>query len=164
MTNAAGQMTQLMVVVNLKRLSKTFKETVPPSWAIGKSENGWMTNQTLYENITGVFYPWLVERKIQFPIVLYLNGHVSHLTTLPLSKFCIEKRIELVALYPNSTHFLQPMDVALFHPLKLDWKKQVYKWRIEHSGIRLFRDNFCPLLKVLDSTVTEKALMNGFRT
>ncbi|KAJ8932260.1 hypothetical protein NQ314_014806 [Rhamnusium bicolor] len=115
MANAADQMAPPMVVVNLKRLGKTLRESVPPSWAIGKSENGWMTNQTFYEYITGVFYPWLIESKIQFPIVLYLDGHVSHLT-LPLSEFCMKKRIELVALYPNSTHFLQPMDVALFHP------------------------------------------------
>ncbi|KAJ8933432.1 hypothetical protein NQ314_013988 [Rhamnusium bicolor] len=122
MANVAGQMAPYMVVVNLKRLSKTLRESVPPSWAIEKLENGWMTNQTFYEYITGVFYPWLVESKIQFPIVLYLDGHVSHLT-VPLSKFCMKKRIELVALYPNSTHFIQPIDVALFHPIKKEWKK-----------------------------------------
>ncbi|KAJ8931362.1 hypothetical protein NQ314_015729 [Rhamnusium bicolor] len=120
MANAAGQMAPPMVVV---RLGKTLRESVPPSWAIGKSENGWMTNQTFYEYITGVFYPWLIESKIQFPIVLYLDGHVSHLT-LPLSEFCMKKRIELVALYPNSTHFLQPMDVALIHPLNLNGRNK----------------------------------------
>ncbi|KZC14197.1 hypothetical protein WN55_06628 [Dufourea novaeangliae] len=53
--------------------------------------------------------------KIQFPIIMYMNGHSSH-TTLALSDFCITKQIELVSLYPNITHTMQPMDVAMFLP------------------------------------------------
>lgn len=163
MGNAAGALAPPMVVISLKRVPKTFADSVPASWAVGKSENGWMTGQTFYEYIANVFYPWLIENKIEFPIVLYLDGHVSHLT-LALSKFCSDKQIELVALYPNSTHFLQPMDVAVFHPLKNAWKKEVFQWRIKNSGARLKRDNFCPLLKkVLDSTIKAPTLQNGFR-
>ena len=34
-----------------------------------------------------------------------------------------EHDIEFVCLPPNSTHFLQPLDVAFFGPLKRSWKK-----------------------------------------
>lgn len=163
MGNAAGEVAPPMVVVNLKRIPKSMTESVPSSWAIGRSDNGWMTSQTFFEYFSMVFYPWLLEKKFEFPIIVFMDGHVSHLT-LPLSEFCSDKNIELIALYPNSTHFLQPMDVAMFHPLKAAWKKAVYKWRIENSGTRLKRDNFCPLLKtILESTCKGSTLKNGFR-
>lgn len=163
MGNAEGDLAPPMVVVNLKRVPKSLADSMPQHWAIGRSDNGWMTGQTFFEYITNVFYPWLVEKSIPIPVILYLDGHASHLT-LPLSEFCKDKGIEIVALYPNSTHFLQPMDVAVFHPLKVAWKKEVYKWRIENAGVRLKRDNFSLLLhKVLKNTLKPEMFKNGFR-
>lgn len=159
MGNAAGELAPPMVVISLKRIPKTFTESVPASWAVGRSDNGWMTGETFYEYIANVFHPWLIKNQIDFPVILYLDGHVSHLT-LALSEFCSENKIELIALYPNSTHFLQPMDVAVFHPLKNAWKKEVYNWRINNSATRLKRDNFCPLL---DTVLKSTTLKNGFR-
>jgi len=55
------------------------------------------------EYITNIFYPWLVEQKTEFPVILYMDNHSSHLN-LPLVTFCREKQIELTILPPNSTH------------------------------------------------------------
>ncbi|KAF5281918.1 hypothetical protein FQR65_LT14444 [Abscondita terminalis] len=163
MGNAEGDLAPPMVVVNLKRVPKSLADSMPQHWAIGRSDNGWMTGQTFFEYITNVFYPWLVEKSIPIPVILYLDGHASHLT-LPSSEFCKDKGIEIVALYPNSTHFLQPMDVAVFHPLNVAWKKEVYKWRIENAGVCLKRDNFSLLLhKVLKNTLKPEMFKNGFR-
>lgn len=52
-------------------------------------------------------------------------------------------QIELIALYPNTTHIL---DIAVFHPLKSKWKKAVDQW-IDHGAEKLKRKNFAPLLK-----------------
>lgn len=61
-------------------IPKKVLEKFPSGWGIGNSENGWMTIETFYEYITNVFYPWLIKEKIQFPVVLYLDGHSSHMT------------------------------------------------------------------------------------
>lgn len=162
MGNAEEELASPMVIVNLERVPKSLATSMPQSWAIGRSDNGWMTEQTFCEYVTNVFYPWLVEENIKLLVILYLDGHFSHLT-LPLSEFCKDLEIEIVALHPNSTHFLQPMDVAVFHPLKSSWRKEVYKWRIENARVRL-RDNFSVLLhKVLKSTLKPEMLKNGFR-
>jgi len=86
--------------------------------------------------------------------------------TLELSMFCRENKICLFSLYPNATHVLQPLDVAVFHPLKNAWKKEVDAWRCENQFMRMKRENFAPLLKQtlekmenLSSTIA-----NGFRT
>lgn len=92
-------------------------EHVPADWGIGNSDTGWMTTETFYEYITNVFYPWLVKKNIQLPILLYLDGHSSHVT-MPLVTFCRSHGIELFSLLPHSTHVLQPLDVAFFHAYK----------------------------------------------
>ncbi|KAK9744320.1 DDE superfamily endonuclease [Popillia japonica] len=82
---------------------------------------------------------------------------------MAFSDFCKENSIELVALYPNATQILQPMDVTVFHPLKESWKKAVYSFRIRNAGLPLKRDNFCPILREALTNITSDILKNGFR-
>lgn len=83
-----------------------------------------------------------------------------------LSEFCKDNGIILVALHANATHILQPMDVAIFHPLKVKWLKAVQQWRFENNDAiyTIRREHFAPLLKdVIDSAITSKILENGFK-
>ena len=121
-----------------------------------------MIAEAFYEYITNVFYPWLQKNSVEFPIILFVDGHSLHLT-LPLSNFCREHQIKSIALFPNATHILQPLDVAVFHPLKTAWKKTVNHWRLENNGSRLKKEMFAPLLKVaLDSISLTKSIKKGF--
>ena len=82
---------------------------------------------------------------------------------MPLSVFCRTDGIELVALYPNATHTLQPLDV--FYSLKQSWKKTVDKWRVDNAPERLRKENFAPLLKqAVDSINLAEIVQNGFKT
>lgn len=135
-----------MVMFSYKRLPAVIIEKVPSSWSVGRSDNGWMTGESFYEYMTNAFYPWCLQNEIQFPIIMYLDGHSSH-ATMALSDFCIAHGIELISLYPNSTHITQPMDVALFRPLKDAWKKAVCNWRIQNDGnIAVKKSDFARLL------------------
>lgn len=124
-----------------------------------------MTADCFYKYVTTIFYPWLVKNKIEFPVILYMDGHSSHLTQ-KLSQFCREKKIELVALYPNATHILQPLDVPVFSPLKKIYKKTIDEWRIENATQRLTRETFAPVLKkTIDALPhSETTIRNGFKT
>lgn len=101
---------------------------------------------------------------MQFPVLLYLDGHSSHLT-IPLAQFCLEKKIELIVLYPHSTHILQPLDTSFFHPFKEVWKRIVPVWKIENDKTRVTRADFASVLKLaIDSFIgAEKAIINGFK-
>ncbi|XP_014217058.1 tigger transposable element-derived protein 6-like, partial [Copidosoma floridanum] len=94
----------------------------PKGWGIGTSDSGWMTTETFFEYVTNVFHPWLLKQQIEFPVILYLDGHSSHVT-IPLVSFCREHQIELIALLPNCTHTMQPLDISYFHPFIDMWKK-----------------------------------------
>lgn len=165
MCNAAGDLPPPMVVYTFKRLPQKIVNSVPKKWGVGRTENGWMTGETFFEYITNIFYPWLIDNKIELPIILYVDGHSSHLT-MALSQFCAESKIILVALFPNSTHILQPLDVAFFRPLKVQWKKKVHKWRMENCGRKLTREDFAKILEGAIQSLEnrEQILINGFRT
>ncbi|KYN12208.1 hypothetical protein ALC57_15605 [Trachymyrmex cornetzi] len=164
MISASGVMAPPMIMYAYKRIPATITQNIPKGWSIGTSDRGWMTAESFYEYITNVFYLWLKTNNIVFPVVLFMDGHSSHLT-LPLSNFCRQHEIELIALYPNATHILQPLDVAVFHPLKMVWKKTVNNWRLENNGERLKKDMFAPLFKkTLDSIDLTSMAKNGFQT
>lgn len=109
-----------------------------------------MTQESFFEYMTNIFEPWLNLNKITRPVIFFMDGHISHLS-FHLSQFCSEKQIVLVALLPNATHLLLPMDVAVFHTLKVSWRQKVADWRIANEGAQLTKQVFPGILKsVLD--------------
>lgn len=161
--NASGVVGPTLIVFPYVRLPAEIAKTVPAEWAIGKSEKGWMNAENFYEYITNSFHPWLVSSGIQLPVVLFLDGHSSHLT-LHLSKFCSENGIIVVSLYPNATHIIQPLDVSVFRPLKLGWQKTVHSWKMQNIHQHLTKYNFAPLLEqTITNYLSKDALINGFR-
>ncbi|KAJ8969067.1 hypothetical protein NQ314_001969 [Rhamnusium bicolor] len=160
--NAEGIMAPPMIVFTYTRVPGYISANIPESWGIENSENGWMCSATFYEYMTNIFEPWLTEQKIARPIVFFVDGHVSHLT-LHLSNFCVEKQIELISLFPNSTHLLQPMDVAVFRPLKHAWKLEVQQWRLDNSGHKLQKQHFGKVLEAALKHISEDTIRNGFK-
>ena len=165
MYNAEGTRAPPMLVFKYKESApKSIVKDFPSEWGLGISDHGWMTTETFYEYVSNVFYPWLLKNQIEFPVILYLDGHSSHVT-LPLVKFCREKKLKIISLYSNATHILQPLDIALFHPFKEIWKKTVAKWKVENGTINIKKDQFAIVLqKALQSFSEEKNIVkNGFR-
>ncbi|XP_046684545.1 MFS-type transporter clz9-like [Homalodisca vitripennis] len=117
MGSASGVVGPTMVVHSYARIPADIADSTPPDWALGKSESGWMTGELFYEYITNIFHPWLDNNNISRHVILFIDGHTSHLT-LHTSQFCADNNIILVSLLPNATHLLQPMDVAVFRTLK----------------------------------------------
>ncbi|KAJ8895064.1 hypothetical protein PR048_000389 [Dryococelus australis] len=87
--NAAGNIPPPMIVFSYESIPSHIAHSVPPSWGIGTSESGWMCGPVFYEYVT--------------------NTDMKHLT-LHVSEFCSENGIELMSLYPNSTHQPQLME------------------------------------------------------
>ena len=96
-----------MIVYKYERIPKDVADAVPKEWGIGRSpKSGWMIAGTFYEYICNVFEPWLTRNNVKRPVILFVDGHASHMT-MQLSDFCVLKQIEVIPLYPNSTHILQ---------------------------------------------------------
>lgn len=95
------------------------------------------------------FKPFLEKNQIPLPVIVYVDGYGSHLS-LQTSEFYQENGIVLIALCPNGTHIIQPMDVAIFHPIKQNWRKKVREYTLAH-GTRepINRNTFGELLETV---------------
>lgn len=161
--SAAGQVTSPMLIYPYKRIPAPIIDSVPSSWGIGHSDNGWMKAELFYEYIGNVLYPHLKKNGTVFPIILFVDGHCTH-QTLKLSQLCTRLEIILIALYPNATRIMQPADVAAFKPLKTGWKKAVLEFRRRNPNVALTKEKFAPLLKcVIEDYAKADTIKNGFR-
>uniref|UniRef100_A0ABD2XFZ9 DDE-1 domain-containing protein n=1 Tax=Trichogramma kaykai TaxID=54128 RepID=A0ABD2XFZ9_9HYME len=159
--SAAGATLPPMIMFSYQRIPAHLTQAIPPDWAIGRSDSGWMVSSTFYEYIANVFYPWCVKNEVPFPVVYFLDGHKSHLS-LELSGFCREKSIILISLFPNSTHIIQPCDVAIFRAVKIKWREQIQSYK-QQTHVPLTRANFAPLLKNALDTLSVETIKNGFK-
>lgn len=89
--SAAGALAPPLILFPYKsRIPGSVASSVPKGWAVGRSDSGWMNSDTFFEFISKVFYPWAVKTKVQFPIILFVDGHSSH-ATYETVEFCKSK-------------------------------------------------------------------------
>lgn len=161
--SASGSCVPPMIIYPYVRIPDEIMRGVPLGWGVGSSESGWMTSENFYEYIANIFNRFLEEENIERPVILFVDGHKSHLN-YQISHLCSYLQIALVALYPNATRILQPADVACFKPMKDGWKKAVLEWRHRNPFAQITRKDVAPLLKgVIDKTMNKQLLENGFR-
>lgn len=79
-TISAKLMLPPMILFWYERIPANITRSLPPEWIAGTTERGWMTADCFFKYITTIFYPWLVKNGVEFPVVLYMDGHASHLT------------------------------------------------------------------------------------
>ncbi|KAI4466761.1 hypothetical protein MML48_2g00008229 [Holotrichia oblita] len=157
--SATGEVTAPMIIYPNKRRTLEISKSLPADWGYGISDNGWMKAEVFYEYISQVLYPYLKKHNTKFPIILFVDGHSTHMT-YNVSILCSQLEIILIALYPNATRLLQPADVVAFKPLKNGWKKGVNEWRRSN----LTKEKFAPILKLaIDNHLNRDILKNGFR-
>lgn len=151
--NASNDLMPPMVLYHYLRTPFAVTDsTLRNGFVIGQSRSGWMTVDSFYEYITNHFLPWLIDSGIPRPVMLFLDGHASHMS-LQLSLFCRDNQIILVALLPNATHMLQPMDVGVFKSLKVNWKLGRQSWNANHLGQVFQKQDFGDCLRAALDTM-----------
>lgn len=160
--NAAGQLVPPLILFPYNEIIDEINEKMPEGWSYGQSDSGWMTAEYFYEYITNVFHNWLITQNIQLPVVLFVDGHASYLTQ-PLVEFCCKNKIELIALHPNSTPIIQPMDQSMFTCVRRAWESQVIIYKEETNLSSVTEVDVAPILKkALDNLDVVDILKNGF--
>ena len=86
--SAAGKVcTPMLMFAGKTSVPPKVLSNCPEGWGLGISDTGWNTTESMYQYVTNVWYPRLVKEKIKFPVILWLDGHKSHIT-IPLVQFC----------------------------------------------------------------------------
>ena len=134
-----------MLVYPYIRVPADIVKKVPEEFMIAATETGWMKSETFFEFIANGFVPYLNQHHVQRPVILFLDGHKTHLT-MQVSQFCDENGVILYLIPPNSTHILQPADVSVFKPLKDYWRQQIHEFQRKNLNCVARRRDVAPML------------------
>lgn len=129
--NALGDYMPPLIVYPGQRLSKVVLEGFIEA-DFGQTEKGWMDSE-LFVGFLGRLVDFAKEKNIPMPIILFVDGHSTHMS-LSAAEFCAQNGIILYCLLPNATHLLQACDVGLFSPMKSAYQSSMRKWQMEHLG------------------------------
>lgn len=161
--NAEGRFVPPLFVMPYKRIPSWLESQLPKDEVyIGLSESGWMTTEVLYEYIMNCFVPWLDSSETPRPIIMFTDLHSTRLN-YHLVNAARENGIILYGLPPNSTHVMQPLDVAFFRPLKALWRKAANHWAKENPNEKMTKQKFISaFFPVYKEATKAVSLQRGF--
>ena len=158
--NAIGQALPPFVIFDAKNLNLEWAEGEVPGTTYGLSDSGWMEME--------LFKRWLMKHFLPNvgavrPILLLLDGHSSHYN-LEAVKFASKNEIILFTLVPHTTHEMQPLDTAVFGPLKTSWQDVCHDYIQAHPGMVITKYKFSQLFsKAWLKSVTPSNIISGFK-
>ena len=162
--NAAGVPLPPFVLYKGKNLYNTWTEGGPAGAFYGVSQSGWMEELNFSKWFELQFYPAVKYLTETGPVVLFFDGHYSHLG-IPLIKKARTFGIHLFCLPPNTTHILQPLDVGVFGPVKSAWRKILKQYKVRTRAANVTKDIFPSLLKELwEKSIKPEHLRGGFKS
>jgi hypothetical protein len=121
----------------------------PPGAYYNVSTRGWMESEQFLDWFKRAFLSGI--QSSPGPHLLLLDGHASHIG-LELVQLAKENQVHILCFPPHSSHLYQPLDVAVYSPVKYQWKKIVTE-HFRSTGFRnVDKDAFAQLFaKIKDS-------------
>ena len=127
-------------------------------WYFQKS--GWMDDSLGEKWFNDVFLEFCGSER---PQLLILDGHSSH-ESLAILMRAMEEGIHILALPPNTTHYLQPLDRAVFGPLNRTYNELCSEFLQESPLHQINKWTFPTLFrKAWDKSVTSINIKSGFK-
>lgn len=132
----------------------------PKDAVYGATESGWMDRKMFEKWFFELFLPAV--QKLDGEKVLIGDNLGSHFSPKVIEATVLNN-IKFIMLPTNSTHLTQPLDVSVFHPLKVCWRRILEQWRIQsrHSGC-IPKTQLPGLLARLWKKLNGDHLMSGF--
>ena len=97
--------------------------------------NGLMDSDFFLTWLRETFLPHIKARKVSLPVVLFVDGHSTHIS-LEANEFSRRENLVMYCLQQHASHIMQPLDLCLFSSLEYNWRKSV-TCRIFHLPIFL---------------------------
>ena len=159
--SADGKMLPPYVVYKAKNLYESWCQGGPKGTRYNATPSGWFDMAVFEDWFEKLFLPEV--RRIPGTKVLIGDNLASHISTNVI-ELCRLNDVEFVCLPPNSTHVLQPLDVAVYGPLKNHWRKILRELLDKEPDAKaLNKPKFPGLLKRLTERLDSKSLLpKGF--
>lgn len=126
---AAGDLLPCMVVYKAANVYTAWKEHGPKDTEYACSASGWFDSCLFQQWFFNIVLPYL--RRIAGKKVIVGDNLASHINSDVIAA-CKKHNIAFVCLPPNSTDKLQPLDVAVFAPLKKAWRSLLEDYKNKH--------------------------------
>lgn len=157
--SASGQTGPCLLIFKGQRdVPEEIKSKAPPNAMVTVSKNGW-TNTEIFYNFFSHLIKSLPSAR---PVLLLLDSHISHISPDVLQLAC-ENGIIFLTFPSHTTNLLQPLDVAVFGPMKSLWKKEV-KRLLQSCNYKPSRKDFMETFSnVFFNSVTMANICSGFK-
>lgn len=155
--NAAGDYIDPFIIFAYSRLPSDVAEAMklPNACDYNYNPSGYMQEPNFKYWLEFVFHKNLKKKDIQFPVILFVDNHSSHISE-DIHRLSKRLEIHLICLYPNSTHIIQPLDVSYFYTFKRAWSRYVTEKLSDKVIQGVNATNFSSLLKGCLETYHEK--------
>ena len=167
---ATGKLLDPYVVYKSSNLHDRWMEGGLPKVRYNRSLSGWFDKTTFSDWFLTTVVPYFrrLDPDNSTKKLVIGDNLSSHFTEDVLQK-CEEHNIRFVCLPSNCTHLLQPLDVAVYAPLKKFWRQTLQNWKKTKEGNRfdtLPKEVFPSLLKefmgLLQPTISAN-IISGFK-
>lgn len=127
--NAAGCFLSPMVIFKGVENIPELSNGCLPNSLTRISPKGWITADLFLEWMK-VFAENIPPRR---PVMLIMDSHSSHVSPKVLD-FARSNNIVLFTIPARTSHILQPLDVGVFQPLKVEWRAELQKYKTDHPS------------------------------
>ena len=146
--SASGKRLAPFVVYKGKNLYSSWTAGGPEGTTFSVNESGWMESRNFLSWFNKAFIP-AVEKILQTgPVVLFFDGHHSHLS-VNLLKTAKDRNIHLVCIPAHTSHILQPLDVGVYGPMKSAWHRILKSHKMVTRATNVTKQVFPALLQQL---------------
>ena len=137
-------------------------ESGGPKGAVYKSTmSGWFDTVTFEIWFFRILLPFA--KQLNGPKVLVGDNLGSHFSVAVVES-CLQNDIRFTTLVPNSTHILQPLDVAVFRSVKISWRQVLSDYRnVSRRTGSIEKVCFPALLDRVFKKLEPQHLISGFR-
>ena len=159
-----NSLSPMIIFKGAKPLDKWIPESTEgatdASWKT--SDNGWTSNDLTVQWLREIFEPQTRTKANGGHRLIICDGHGSHISAKFVAH-CMHYKIEVVLLPPHSSHLLQPLDIAVFGPLKTQLCNE--QRRYVRAGVaRLQKWEWADCyLKARRKAITDHNIKSGWR-
>jgi hypothetical protein len=164
--SAAGKVLPPFIVITSAQIQTAWVEIMEKNGftrdSLACNPSGYSNNQLCLHWLQVIFEPLSRPENPEQWRLLVMDGSATHLSDT-ISSFLKKHRIAKLVMPPQSTHKLQPLDVACFAPLKYAYKA-LAREQVSLGIYSMLSDDFISLfLEAHHTAMTEKNILSGFR-
>lgn len=159
--NALGNSIPPFMIFPRVHFKATMLIGAPPGSAGSSHPSGWMTADNFLEYMK--HFIKYSHCSVDNPVLMIFDNHESHIS-IEVIDLCKESGVVLLTIPPHCSHRLQPLDVAVYGPLKRYYSNACTSWLHANPGVPMTIMNIASCFgTAYQAAFTPKNIASAFR-